>query len=184
MNRSFNIDKPNMAKPATMAIDGLPRFLLPRLSWTGPAKVSQALRPLVSLPSSPRRQLHTRPSAFHGANKSPRCRNGTPKAKPASILESPGLTRLFHATPARQRDHHFDTLKFVQRLKSEGFTEVQAEAMMKVLNDVIQERYAKRPYHVLNTRHLTLVQHTKPYPNNGPPRRRRQGHIHSESRLC
>lgn len=37
------------------------------------------------------------------------------------------------------RDHHFDTLKFVQRLKMEGFSEEQAVAMMKVLNDVIQE---------------------------------------------
>jgi hypothetical protein len=49
--------------------------------------------------------------------------------------------RTFSSTPARQRDHHFDTLKFVQRLKDEGFTEEQAEAMMKVLSDVIEERY-------------------------------------------
>lgn len=47
--------------------------------------------------------------------------------------------RDFHATPSRQRDHHFDTLKFVQRLKEEGFSEEQAVAMMRVLNDVIQE---------------------------------------------
>ncbi|PKY06013.1 DUF1640-domain-containing protein [Aspergillus campestris IBT 28561] len=47
--------------------------------------------------------------------------------------------RAFHATPSRQRDHHFDTLKFVQRLKDEGFSEEQAVAMMRVLNDVIQE---------------------------------------------
>jgi hypothetical protein len=39
----------------------------------------------------------------------------------------------------RRRDHHFDTLKFVQRLE-EGFTEEQSVAMMKVLNDVIEER--------------------------------------------
>ncbi|KAL9079781.1 MAG: hypothetical protein Q9157_001353 [Trypethelium eluteriae] len=39
----------------------------------------------------------------------------------------------------RFRDHHFDTLKFVQRLKDEGFTEEQAVAMMKVLSDVIEE---------------------------------------------
>lgn len=38
-----------------------------------------------------------------------------------------------------RRDHHFDTLKFVQRLQSEGFTEEQSVAMMKVLNDVIEE---------------------------------------------
>ena len=37
------------------------------------------------------------------------------------------------------KDHHFDTLKFVQKLKDEGFSEVQAAAMMRVLNDVIEE---------------------------------------------
>ncbi|RAH52076.1 mitochondrial protein FMP32 [Aspergillus piperis CBS 112811] len=47
--------------------------------------------------------------------------------------------RAFHASAPRQRDHHFDTLKFVQRLKDEGFSEEQAVAMMRVLNDVIQE---------------------------------------------
>ncbi len=50
--------------------------------------------------------------------------------------------RKFHATPIRSKDHHFDTLKFVQRLKDEGFTEEQAEGMMKVLSDVIEERFA------------------------------------------
>lgn len=47
--------------------------------------------------------------------------------------------RAFHATPARPRDHHFDTLKFVKRLQAEGFSEEQAVAMMRVLNDIIQE---------------------------------------------
>ena len=47
--------------------------------------------------------------------------------------------RAFHESAVRQRDHHFDTLKFVQRLRAEGFSEEQAAAMMKVLNDVIQE---------------------------------------------
>ena len=47
--------------------------------------------------------------------------------------------RAFHASAIMSRDHHFDTLKFVQRLKNEGFSEEQAVAMMKVLNDVIQE---------------------------------------------
>lgn len=54
----------------------------------------------------------------------------------------PALRRTFHASAARSRDHHFDTLKFVQRLEEEGFTEEQSAAMMKVLNDVIEERYA------------------------------------------
>lgn len=47
--------------------------------------------------------------------------------------------RAFHATPFRPRDHHFDTLKFVKRLQAEGFSEEQAVAMMRVLNDIIQE---------------------------------------------
>jgi hypothetical protein len=47
--------------------------------------------------------------------------------------------RTFHASTVLARDHHFDTLKFVQRLKNEGFSEEQAVAMMRVLNDVIQE---------------------------------------------
>jgi hypothetical protein len=38
-----------------------------------------------------------------------------------------------------RRTHHFDTLKFVQRLRNEGFSEEQSVALMKVLNDVIQE---------------------------------------------
>ncbi|RDA88650.1 hypothetical protein CP532_4076 [Ophiocordyceps camponoti-leonardi (nom. inval.)] len=47
--------------------------------------------------------------------------------------------RGFHVSASRRRDHHFDTLKFVRRLQSEGFTEEQSVAMMKVLNDVIEE---------------------------------------------
>ena len=56
------------------------------------------------------------------------------------ILKSLSQRRSFHATVTRPRDHHFDTLKFVQRLKEEGFTEEQSVAMMKVLSDVIEER--------------------------------------------
>ena len=47
--------------------------------------------------------------------------------------------RTFSATPSLPKDHQFDTLKFVQRLQSEGFSEEQAVAMMKVLGDVIEE---------------------------------------------
>ncbi|EPS27579.1 hypothetical protein PDE_02522 [Penicillium oxalicum 114-2] len=47
--------------------------------------------------------------------------------------------RAFHATPVRSREHHFDTLRFVKRLQAEGFSEEQAVAMMRVLNDIIQE---------------------------------------------
>ena len=47
--------------------------------------------------------------------------------------------RSFATTRANQKSHHFDTLKFVQRLKAEGFNETQAVAMMRVLNSVIEE---------------------------------------------
>ncbi|RKF62942.1 Protein FMP32, mitochondrial [Golovinomyces cichoracearum] len=45
----------------------------------------------------------------------------------------------FHTSYRRPRDHHFDTLRFVQRLQEEGFTQEQSVAMMKVLSDVIEE---------------------------------------------
>ena len=47
--------------------------------------------------------------------------------------------KLFSTTYTAFRDHHFDTLKFVQRLRSEGFSEEQSKAMMLVLSDVIEE---------------------------------------------
>jgi hypothetical protein len=51
------------------------------------------------------------------------------------------VRRPFSVTTRREKDHYFDTLKFVQRLQQEGFTEEQAVAMMKVLQDVVEERY-------------------------------------------
>ncbi|OKL62307.1 hypothetical protein UA08_02850 [Talaromyces atroroseus] len=74
----------------------------------------------------------SRPSTSPG-NSTPIRHNGVYVAafKPAR--------RAFHASAVMRREHHFDTLKFVQRLKAEGFSEDQAVAMMKVLNDVIQE---------------------------------------------
>ena len=47
--------------------------------------------------------------------------------------------RDLHSTPTQQRDHHFDTLKFVQRLQTEGLSEEQSKALMKVLGEVIEE---------------------------------------------
>lgn len=47
--------------------------------------------------------------------------------------------REFRSAARQPRDHHFDTLKFVRRLREEGFTEAQSVAMMKVLSDVIEE---------------------------------------------
>ncbi|RSM19774.1 hypothetical protein CDV31_001405 [Fusarium ambrosium] len=111
-----------MAAPTVAAAEMLPRFLLPRLSWGPP---SQVVRPLVS--SHQRRSF----VSFQTGSAAPRCC--------ARRADSPILKRAFHATAVQQRDHHFDTLKFVKRLQSEGFTEEQSVAMMKVLNDVIEE---------------------------------------------
>jgi hypothetical protein len=47
--------------------------------------------------------------------------------------------RDFSTSLVRAKQHHFDTLKFVQRLKEEKFSEEQAVAMMRVLNSVIEE---------------------------------------------
>ncbi|KAL7629468.1 Protein fmp32, mitochondrial [Parahypoxylon ruwenzoriense] len=135
-----------MASATGNAALSLPRFLLPRLSWTAPISPSQALRAAslpTLLPSENRRSWQVNGAAsFHSPRQTPRCASRKPATGPSILQRHPGLRRSFHATAPRGRDHHFDTLKFVQRLKSEGFTEEQSVAMMKVLNDVIQERQA------------------------------------------
>ncbi|OAA71350.1 glyoxylate reductase [Cordyceps fumosorosea ARSEF 2679] len=106
---------------AVTAAEMLPRFLLPRLSWQS-ATAPRHLAPNVALSSMATRARRPRPSPASGADR-----------------RSPILSRAFHATTPRARDHHFDTLKFVKRLRDEGFTEEQSVAMMKVLSDVIEE---------------------------------------------
>ena len=59
----------------------------------------------------------------------------------AGYASALGFRRNFSATAPQFKDHHFDTLKFIQRLKEEGFTDEQAEGMMRVLSDVIEERF-------------------------------------------
>ncbi|KAI1082730.1 DUF1640-domain-containing protein [Whalleya microplaca] len=130
-----------MAVASGNAIQLLPRFLLPRLSWEGPTRSSQVFR--AATRPSDKLRLWQGPSiaSFHSSHKTSRCATERKPTRPPLLLRNsgPGLRRSFHATPRRARDHHFDTLKFVQRLQSEGFTEDQSVAMMKVLNDVIQE---------------------------------------------
>lgn len=140
-----------MSQPAAT----IPRFLLPRLSWANtplstatPKRISQTSSRLcqksqisgasrsiytsgLRLECEATTRRHTHLALRHGATG-------------AGILSrvagcSVGDRRVFSATSRRERDHHFDTLKFVQRLKDEGFTEDQAVAMMKVLGDVIEE---------------------------------------------
>lgn len=147
------------------AAQPVPRFLLPRLSWTGPLSTAAAASNFPGASAvvfqharhttaggrecgwqtPPRMSLHTA-GAGAGANPATQCAllRGSTSSRPArslsSIVRDPALRRSFHASAARRRDHHFDTLRFVQRLQEEGFTEEQSVAMMKVLNDVIEER--------------------------------------------
>ncbi|KAL2270266.1 hypothetical protein VTJ83DRAFT_2450 [Remersonia thermophila] len=135
----------------------IPRFLLPRLSW-GPAplsltttlpRASAACAGMTAWRMTPRRTLHAGP-VTDGATRprattpTKRCGCGARETNNGSIhlgsiARNPTLRQSFHASAARRRDHHFDTLRFVQRLQQEGFTEEQSVAMMRVLNDVIEE---------------------------------------------
>ncbi|KAK4180807.1 hypothetical protein QBC36DRAFT_319471 [Triangularia setosa] len=134
------------------AAHSLPRFLLPRLSWTSPsgsnsitgasAALLQQARDSTSFSKQPpqKRTYHTSqpvsPSKWTSTIPK-RSLTAFFRASPSSFPRGEG--RPFSTTPSRRRDHHFDTLRFVQRLQEEGFTEEQAVAMMKVLNDVIEE---------------------------------------------
>lgn len=142
-NSDCNNNNTNMASLVQSA--AIPRFLLPQLTWgktafarAGPATGLAFTRPQPYSDRSPCRSFST-------ANSSalPRLLQQSQSKITCSKLQataSLALRRDFSATARQARDHHFDTLKFVQRLKDEGFTEEQAEAMMRVLTDVIEER--------------------------------------------
>lgn len=135
---SNNISK--MATQISNTANMLPRFLLPRLSWRPAAAARNGTRVLSSLatgnscPQTSRRA--ELPSYQKSMLSSSRSAIGSSR-----IVQRASQRRAFHATPRQSRDHHFDTLKFVQRLRDEGFTETQSVAMMKVLSDVIEERF-------------------------------------------
>jgi len=143
---------------ASTQIAHIPRFLLPQLTWTSKAvRASSALAVKQStfLTTTGRRYHTSEPRQQSIASQARAWRSTgiktitAPPAKyrhidrlPCHIDAQPPSTHLhrpFSTTPSLHRDHHFDTLKFVQRLKDEGFSEDQAVAMMKVLSDVIEE---------------------------------------------
>lgn len=127
-----------MANSGLATVQVLPRFLLPKLSWQASAARRPSLRALgiaavtQTYPQGPS-------SSRKGFASSSNCSLGVYNGK-SRVLESLPRSRSFHATTKQWRDHHFDTLKFVQRLKEEGFTEEQSVALMKVLSGVIEER--------------------------------------------
>ena len=126
-----------MANPALNSAQIVPRFLLPKLSWQAPVQ-RQIVRGLRT--ASPSLTNRSRSTEYTGSDALISTRRSITARSKTSILQNPSLHRAFHATSRQSRDHHFDTLKFVQRLQEEGFTETQAVAMMKVLSDVIEER--------------------------------------------
>lgn len=113
------------------ASEMLPRFLLPRLSWQPVAAAPRRLAIVAAAPLAARQMQHANA-------RRPRLSSDTRSSSGGGGM--PTLSRAFHATSLRARDHHFDTLKFVKRLREDGFTEEQSVAMMKVLSDVIEER--------------------------------------------
>ena len=117
----------------------LPRFLLPRLSWQTASVKDHTIRALSTTIST--YNVPSRPLNVAESRQIIRRRDNGPARTRFSILQNPSHHRAFHATARQARDHHFDTLKFVQRLQEEGFTEAQSVAMMKVLSDVIEERF-------------------------------------------
>ena len=138
--RNCNIS--TMTAPSIQAT-AIPRFLLPQLQWSARASRPVALgaveaRRYRSCSTSDRRTALPKPSPLQvQATKLWRQTSPHHRTSYASPLE---LRRSFSATARQYKDHHFDTLKFVQRMKEEGFTEEQAEGMMRVLSDVIEER--------------------------------------------
>lgn len=71
--------------------------------------------------------------------------NGTSPHTPLS----PPRKRTFTTTPAPAApQHHFDTLHFVERLKSHGFSEKQSAALLVILSDVIEESISNLSTHL------------------------------------
>ncbi|OAL53245.1 DUF1640-domain-containing protein [Pyrenochaeta sp. DS3sAY3a] len=119
----------------------IPRALLPQFS-----RSSRAIRPAARGAWEARRSYsctsEQRPASSIVASlqqQSIRQQRNTSPQYTAGHVSALSTRRAFSATSRQSKDHHYDTLKFVQRLKEEGFTEEQAEGMMKVLSDVIEE---------------------------------------------
>lgn len=148
-----------MSKPT------IPRFLLPQLTWKSSLPATFARNyshtrptPPTRLPPSrhtPHRTItsiaqpwyeHGRrtPSPWISTIQRSRLRPSLPTADNGEPNPLRAAYRIFSQKPFSTtsylfRDHHFDTLKLVQRLKDEGFSEDQSKAMMLVLSDVIEE---------------------------------------------
>ena len=147
-----------MSKPK--AFVELPCSLLPKIGWSE-APFRTPLAPLRLVTQSPRkgsrRASESIPTAQRSIHTTARRKSNVSVTSKRFALVTPGVglpairhdgvyvaafktaKRAFHATAPQSKDHHFDTLKFVTRLRDDGISEEQAVAMMRVLNDVIEE---------------------------------------------
>lgn len=129
----------------------IPRFLLPQLTWKRSSPRSFAVVASTQSQATPPPVYHPTPRKLIPSLLIQQPRHVIPIFKSLSLSplhcirqpfpsqSSSTLHRPFSTTRRLPRDHHFDTLKFVQRLQDEGFSEDQARAMMLVLSDVIEE---------------------------------------------
>ncbi|KAI4209450.1 MAG: hypothetical protein LQ351_007636 [Letrouitia transgressa] len=137
----------------------IPRFLLPRITWHAPLPRRPGITSHISTPHSYQgllrkpayRAISSTVQPWNSSNSIPSNPQSPPLHRPRScspprkqhVALSSAFRILsqkpFSTTSFLFRDHHFDTLKFVQRLKDEGFSEEQSKAMMLVLSDVIEE---------------------------------------------
>ena len=132
--------------PSTATI---PRFLLPQLSWkaSSPSSLFLASRkyppPIKGFApwNKPIHRCISSTSLSYKRNE--HALSSFPRRQRPLLARCSYVVRIhqqcFSTTLTLSRDHHFDTLKFVQRLKDEGFSEEQSKAMMLVLSDVIEE---------------------------------------------
>lgn len=127
----------------------VPRLLLPQQSWKASSTSCLAV-PSRKHPSTRSLAPRGKPIPYSTSSTARISKHGAHALSPlASFRQGPPIGRYsyvarnhgqcFSTTSTLSRDHHFDTLKFVQRLKDEGFSEEQSKAMMLVLSDVIEE---------------------------------------------
>ncbi|KJX94849.1 DUF1640-domain-containing protein [Zymoseptoria brevis] len=110
------------------------RGLVPRLSWTA-SSIRPATTSFARHHTSPQQQqLPSRSTATAAF-----ARNAwaSRRASPSSIRHAAACA--FSTTAPLKKDHHFDTLKFVQSLEASGFSKAQSESIMRVLDSVIEE---------------------------------------------
>jgi hypothetical protein len=119
-----------MATPFPISARSASR-ILPQVSWT-----ASSIRPSAIILPKLRDATDRRSSA---TSTHVRQQWQTRRRALSPIAPIPALARTFSASASKFKDHQFDTLKFVQRLQQEGFSEEQAVAIMKVLGDVIEE---------------------------------------------